>query len=125
MRVLEKANYEYEKVQKIIKAEVEELESQIHRIEEMSEEQFLREISKSLFGVANKGYYTNQKMKTVEELKLIPQQIEYFLDLCVKDKQILEWIIKNHYKGYVKRMREAIEKLAESRFNAKLLSFLG
>jgi hypothetical protein len=102
---------------------IEECERRIREIEAMSEEGFLSMVSQSLFGVASKGYYIGNFKRKIETLKMIPQRIDYLLDLWKNDKGWLEWVIKKSYKGYVKQMRAAIERLAQDRFTAKLLSF--
>jgi hypothetical protein len=123
LMIVEKANYSYENIHRLVKINIEECERRIREIEAMSEEAFLSMVSKSLFGVASKGYYIGNFKRKIETLKMIPQRIDYLLDLWKNDKGWLEWVIKKSYKGYVKQMREAIERLAQDRFTAKLLSF--
>jgi len=122
---MEEANYDYEKLRKVIKAKIEDLQKRIREIEQMSDEAFMEMISKSLFGVANKGYYINKLKKRISDLEHITESIDYLLDLWKNDKKMLEWVITHSYQGYTRKMRKAIERLAQSRFNAKLLSFLG
>lgn len=125
LMIMEKANYEYENVRKLVQINIEGYEKRIREIEAMSEDDFLRMVSKSLFGVANKGYYTNNLKKRIEELKRIPERIDYLLDLWKNNRGWLDWVIKHSYKGAVRPMKKAIEKLALNRFNAKLTAFLG
>ena len=121
--IIEKANYDYGKIKKIINAEIEKCESRIREIEAMGEEAFLSMVAKQLFGVASKGYYTSNLKKRIEELKHVKDGIDYLLEQYSKNKGWFNYVLSNYYKGYVKPMREAIEKLAKSRFNTKLLTF--
>lgn len=123
LNILERANYNLERVAEVTSAKVQECERRINEIQNMPYEKFLALISRSIFGIASKGYYINSLRKRIEILKRIPERIQYLLKLHEKDKQLLDWTLKRSYKGYVREMRMAIKKLAENSLNHKLPHF--
>lgn len=123
LNILERANYNLERVAEITSAKVQECERRINEIQNMPYERFLALISRSIFGVASKGYYINCLRKEIEILKRVPERIKYLLELHEKDKGMFEWVLKHSYKGYVRKLRKAIKKLAENSLNHKLTTF--
>ena len=123
LNILKEANYNLERVAEIVSAKVQECERRINEIKNMPYERFLALVSRSIFGVASKGYYINALRKRIEILKRIPERIQYLLKLHENDKQLLNWTLKHSYKGYVREMRRAIQRLAENSLNHKLADF--
>ncbi|MCD6241105.1 hypothetical protein J7K27_06280 [Candidatus Bathyarchaeota archaeon] len=123
LNILERANYRLERVEEIVNSKVQECEKRIKEIESMSQTEFLRMVSRSIFGVACKGYYIHGLKKSIETLKRIPERIQYLLKLHEKDKEMFEWVLKHSYKRYVRKLRKAIKKLAENSLNHKLTTF--
>jgi hypothetical protein len=121
--VIQEAKYDYNNIQKLIKINVESCEQRIREIEAMSQEDFLKEVSKSIFGVGLKDYYIDKLKKRIETLKDLPSVVDHLLEMWKSEKWLLNDTLKYAYKGYVRPMKEAIEKLAQSRFNSKLPSF--
>lgn len=120
---IQEAKYDYDNIQKLVKINIDGWEQRIREIEAMSQEEFIAHISKSIFGVANKDYYIGNYKKRIEELKALPERIDHLLDMWKNEKIWFDWTLKNVYKGYVRPMKKALEKLAESKFNSKLPSF--
>ena len=122
LSLIEEANYEYDNIKKVVQAKIDECQQRINELKAMSQEQFLAEISKSIFGVGIKEYYIDNLEKRIERLKDIPDRIDGLLESWKDGKWFFNQSIK-YYKPYVRQLKQAFEKLAESRFNSKLSSF--
>ena len=69
------ANYNLERIEEIVNAKVWECEKRINEIENMPYEKFLALISRSIFGVASKGYYINAlRRRSWEEAKFYSKE---------------------------------------------------
>jgi hypothetical protein len=123
LKIIEEAGYEYENIDKVIQEEIAESQNFIKQIQEMSETEFLSMVSKSLFGVASKGYYINKHKQHIQQLEQAKKSIDYLLEQYNRNPSWFEWIIKNSYRGNVKPMKEAIKKLAQTKFNNKLTAY--
>jgi len=120
---IREAKFDYDNIQKLVKINIEGCEERIRKIEAMSQEEFMAYISRSIFGVANKDYYITDNKKRIEELKALPERIDHLLKMWRDEKSWFDWTLKNVYKGYVRQLKQAFEKLATNRFNSKLPSF--
>jgi len=119
--VIENAKYDYVNIRKLVRINIKDLEKRIAAVQAMSETEFITYVSQSIFGVAIKEYYIKQCKRQIETWKGIPQRVDYLLGLWRDEKEIFNVVIKSSYKGVVRPMKKAIEKLAQSRFNAKLV----
>jgi len=121
--VIQEAKFDYDNIQKLVKINIEGCEERIKEIEAMSQEQFLAHISKSIFGVASKDYYIGNLRRRIETLKDIPQVIDSLLHSWNSERWLFNDTLKHAYKGYVRQLKQAFEKLGQNRFNSKLPSF--
>lgn len=122
LTLIEEANYNYDNIKKVVQTKIDEAQKQINELKAMSQEQFLAMISKSIFGVAMKEYYIGNLEKQIKRLKDIPEHIDNLLEYWRDSKFIFNESIK-FYKPYVRQLKQAFQKLGESRFNSKLSSF--
>jgi len=123
LALIEEANYEYRNIRKVVQAKIDECQKQIDELKAMSQEQFLAMISKSMFGVAMKEYYINRLEKRIENLKALPEHIDHLLEYWRTSRNGYFQDSIKYYKPYVRQLKQAFQKLAESRFNSKLSSF--
>ena len=119
LSVIREAGYDMARVREVIGRRIEKLKKAKMELEQMSEEEFRRRVSRMIFGVALKGYYIEKLEKTIEEYEGILKEIESLLKYYVSDRQFFDWHIKEYYKGYVREAREAFRRLA----SAKITSF--
>lgn len=122
LALIEEANYNYDNIKKVVQAKIDECQQRINELKAMSQEQFLAEISKSIFGVGIKEYYIDNLEKRIERLKDTPDRIDGLLESWKDGKWFFNQSIK-YYKPYVRQLKQAFQKLAESKFNSKLSSF--
>jgi len=122
LALIEEANYQYDNIEEVVQAKIDECQKRIDELKAMSQEQFLAMISKSIFGVAMKEYYVGNLEKKIESLKALPEHIDNLLDYWRDSKWLFDQSIK-FYKPYVRELKQAFERLAISRFNSKLSSF--
>jgi len=123
LALIEEANYNYDNIRKVVQAKIDEAQKQIDELKAMSQEQFLAMISKSMFGVAMKEYYINRLEKRIENLKALPEHIDHLLQYWRTSRNGYFQDSIKYYKPYVRQLKQAFQKLAESRFNSKLSSF--
>ena len=122
LSLIEEANYNYDNIRKVVQAKIDESQQRINELKAMSQEQFLKEISKSIFGVGIKEYYIDNLEKKIEHLKDLPDRIDGLLESWKDGKWFFNQSIK-YYKPYVRQLKQAFQKLAESKFNSKLSLF--
>lgn len=121
LSIIEEADYDYAKVLDVVNARIAYVEGRMKQIEVMTDEEFMQWISKAIFGVALKGYYISQCKRDLDHLKTIQSRIDYMLDLWKRDRSMFNWVIRNSYKGVIRRAEDTFTKLAENKFTAKLI----
>ena len=119
LHLLERANYNYNKLDSVIQEEINFFKSAIREIESMSEVEFLRNYS-----IASKGYYINQFRNEIKWLEQVKKRVDYLIDLYLNHKSMFGWVLKHNYKGCIREMRAAIKRLANSKVCKNLLSFV-
>jgi len=122
LALIEEANYQYDNIDEVVQSRINECQKQIAELKAMSQEQFLAMISKSMFGVAMKGYYIERLEKKIEKLKELPENIDNILEYWRDSKHYFNESMKC-YKPYVRELKQAFQRLAQSKFNSKLSSF--
>lgn len=122
LALIEEANYQYDNIEEVIQAKIDECQKQIDELKAMSREQFLQMLSRSMFGVAMKEYYINRLEKRIERLKELPENIDNLLEYWRDNRFVFNESMK-FYKPYVRQLKQAFQKLAGSKFNSKLSSF--
>lgn len=120
---IQKGNYEYDKIIEAIDKEIEDLERRIVELKNMPIQEFMKMIARRMFGVASKDFYIMNYRKTINTLIEIKRSIDYMIDLYQNDRRWFEWVLTHSYKGKVREMRRAIQKIVENKQTRKLTVF--
>ena len=86
------------------------LEKNKLKILKMPEEKFRQAISRDIFGVASKSFYTSRIDKDINSLENIVDRVEYLVSLRCEGSMSSDYIEREAFKG---RMREGISLLDE------------
>ena len=126
LSVIEEANYDYHRIDEIVERRIQRLQDLIKSIKEMTEGDFIRWVSQSLFGVALKSYYIAKYEKLIEAYKGVKASIDYYTELYVENPKMLGILLKQRrdYKGWIRELKEAIRRVARTRYNLKISQFL-
>ena len=125
LTVIEEANYDYHRIDEIIKHRTQRLRDLIESIKQMTEEEFIRWVSQSLFGVALKSYYIAKYEKLIKTYEGVKASIDYYTELYVENPEMLGILLKQRrdYKGWIRELKEAIRRVARTRYNLKISQF--
>ena len=125
LSVMEEANYDYHRIDEIIEKRTKNLRETMLKIKQMTHEEFLKWISSDLFGVALKGYYIAKYENRLKELEGVKASIDCYTELYIKNPQRLDSLLKlrRDYKGWIRELKEAIRRVARTRYNLKISQF--
>ena len=87
-----------------------ELERNKQKILKMSEEKFRQAISRDIFGVASKSFYTTKIDKDIDNLKNVVDRVESMVERRCEGSTITSYTEREAFKG---RIREGISLLDE------------
>ena len=87
-----------------------ELERNKQKILKMSEEQFMQVISRDIFGVASKSFYTGKIDRDIDSLENIVDRVEYLVEQRCEGSTATGYTEKETFKG---RMKEGVLLLDE------------
>ena len=119
LSLCEQIGYDYSKLEEAIDSTVAKMWTAIWQIEAMTQEDFIKRISRDLFGVASKDYYINRLKLKIAEFRNMKSKIDYYLQNQESCPEIFEWMLKNAFKGEVRQARKTFVALAKSRNNGK------
>lgn len=108
----------------VIRVRIEEHDKALKELAKMSDEGFADLFSSAIFSPRSRDLYTATHEEAINKLKNIRESIDRLVDLWRNNKKILSWVIRKSYTGYIRRVTEDIQKLAESRLNTKLSEIL-
>lgn len=93
-----------------IKKITNELEKNKQKILKMSEEKFRQAISRDIFGVSSKSFYTNKIDRDIDSLENIVDRVEYLVEQRCAGSTATSYVEKEAFRG---RMKEGISLLDE------------
>ncbi|GAH17051.1 unnamed protein product [marine sediment metagenome] len=93
-----------------VKKMTNELKRKKQKILKMPEEEFRQAISRDIFGVASKSFYTSRIDKDIDSLENIVDRVEYLVSLRCEGSIATSYVEKETFKG---RMKEGISLLDE------------
>ena len=93
-----------------VKKTTNEMKRNKQKILKMSEEQFRQAISRDIFGVASKSFYTSRIDKDIDSLENIVDRVEHLVSLRCEGSTATSYVEKETFKG---RMKEGILLLDE------------
>jgi len=93
-----------------VKKTTNELERNKQKILKMSEEKFRQAISRDIFGVASKSFYTNKIDGDIDNLESVVDRVESMVERRCEGSTGTSYMEKEAFKG---RMREGISLLDE------------
>ena len=126
LSVIEEANYDYHRIDEIVEHRTQRLRNLIESIKQMTEEEFIRWVSQDLFGVALKSYNIAKYEKLIKAYRGVKASIDYYTELYMENPEMLGILLKQRkdYKGWIRELKEAIRRVARTRYNLKISQFL-
>lgn len=105
--ILKESNMNYERALELIEEKIRQFKEMIKKLNEMSDEEFHRMVSQSIFGVAMKGYYEEKYKKRIKELELIKGDIKVLFRIKegIAEEYEIAWL-KDKFKGFLKELKE-------------------
>jgi hypothetical protein len=122
LHLLEQAK-DLQHLKELVESEIEDYQNRIEKISRMNEEEFMQMISKSLFGVASKGYYIEGYKRKIEFLQRLPRKISTLIQLQKENPKLFNHAIQQNYSGNIKRAKTILHKLAEAELNTKITDY--
>jgi len=120
LHVLEEADYSPTKVRSQVKKQIADRKRRIREMERMTDAQFRKYISRSMFGVYMKEFYIGRWQSQISELGSIPERMKNWMEWRKEDKpSLFDLKLKMSFKGNIRRAKKTFELLSQRKRTRK------
>jgi|Deesub1362B_J571_1020462.scaffolds.fasta_scaffold00003_363 hypothetical protein len=111
LQILEESGYDYSRAIKRVNALIRQYKTEIEKLKKMSQKDFLRRISRSIFGVASKDYYMGAYRRRIEELEKIKRILKSYAKNPENFKRDIEYT--DMYKGFKRKAKRDLKLISK------------